>query len=85
MARILVVDDEANNRAALARRLTQKGYIVEVAEDGPQAPAARALSQRRRVAGPPSGGIRPDLFLHLADAAQHTARGRDERAGWAVA
>lgn len=35
--RLLVVDDEANNRAALARRLTQKGYIVEVAEDGPQA------------------------------------------------
>jgi len=36
-SRLLVVDDEANNRAALARRLTQKGYIVEVAEDGPQA------------------------------------------------
>lgn len=36
-SRLLVVDDEANNRAALARRLTQKGYIVEIAEDGPQA------------------------------------------------
>jgi diguanylate cyclase (GGDEF)-like protein len=36
-SRLLVVDDEANNRAALARRLTQKGYIVEVADDGPEA------------------------------------------------
>ncbi len=36
-SRLLLVDDEANNRAALARRLTQKGYIVEVAENGPQA------------------------------------------------
>ncbi len=36
-SRLLVVDDEVNNRAALARRLTQKGYIVEVAGDGPQA------------------------------------------------
>src|SRR5580658_5989434 len=36
-SRLLIVDDEANNRAALARRLTQKGYIVEVAGDGPQA------------------------------------------------
>ncbi|HEX4133287.1 MAG TPA: EAL domain-containing protein [Bryobacteraceae bacterium] len=36
-SRLLVVDDEANNRAALARRLTQKGYIVDVAGDGPQA------------------------------------------------
>jgi diguanylate cyclase len=36
-SRLLIVDDEANNRAALARRLTQKGYIVEIAEDGAQA------------------------------------------------
>jgi diguanylate cyclase (GGDEF)-like protein len=36
-SRLLVVDDEVNNRAALARRLTRKGYIVEVAGDGPQA------------------------------------------------
>jgi diguanylate cyclase (GGDEF)-like protein len=36
-SRLLLVDDEPNNRAALARRLTQKGYIVDVAGDGPQA------------------------------------------------
>jgi two-component system sensor histidine kinase ChiS len=36
-SRLLLVDDEANSRAGLARRLTQKGYIVEVAGDGPQA------------------------------------------------
>jgi diguanylate cyclase (GGDEF)-like protein len=36
-SRLLIVDDDANNRAALARRLTQKGYLVEVAGDGPQA------------------------------------------------
>src|SRR5580698_1565623 len=37
LGRLLVVDDDANNRATLARRLTQKGYTVEVAGDGPQA------------------------------------------------
>jgi len=37
LGRLLVVDDDANNRAALARRLTQRGYTVEVADDGPHA------------------------------------------------
>jgi diguanylate cyclase (GGDEF)-like protein len=37
LGRLLVVDDDANNRAALARRLTQRGYIVESVGDGPQA------------------------------------------------
>jgi len=36
-ARLLVVDDDANNRIALARRLTQQGYEVETAGDGPHA------------------------------------------------
>src|SRR5580698_4146443 len=36
-ARLLVVDDDANNRAALARRLTQHGYEVETVGDGPHA------------------------------------------------
>ena len=36
-ARLLVVDDDANNRIALARRLTQQGYEVETASDGPHA------------------------------------------------
>jgi diguanylate cyclase (GGDEF)-like protein len=36
-ARLLVVDDDANSRIALARRLTQQGYEVETAGDGPHA------------------------------------------------
>lgn len=35
--RLLVVDDDVNNCAALARRLRQRGYIVEVAGNGSQA------------------------------------------------
>lgn len=34
---LLLVDDDANNRAALSRRLTMRGYTVDVAEDGPDA------------------------------------------------
>jgi diguanylate cyclase (GGDEF)-like protein len=49
-ARLLVVDDDANNRIALARRLTQQGYEVETASDGPHA-----------LAGIPDG--RYDLVL----------------------
>jgi len=36
-ARLLVVDDDANNRFALARRLTQRGYDVETVGDGQHA------------------------------------------------
>lgn len=35
--RLLLVDDDANNRAALSRRLTMRGYKLDVAEDGPDA------------------------------------------------
>jgi diguanylate cyclase (GGDEF)-like protein len=49
-ARLLVVDDDANNRVALARRLTQQGYEVETVGDGPHA-----------LAGIPDG--RYDLVL----------------------
>src|ERR1700759_194101 len=35
--RLLLVDDDGNNRAALSRRLTMRGYRVEVAENGPDA------------------------------------------------
>ncbi len=35
--RLLLVDDDENNRAALSRRLTMRGYKVDVAEDGPHA------------------------------------------------
>jgi diguanylate cyclase (GGDEF)-like protein len=45
LGRLLVVDDDANNTAALARRLSQRGYIVEAAENGPR---ALARMQERR-------------------------------------
>ncbi len=35
--RLLVVDDDANNRDMLSRRLQRRGYLVDVAEDGPNA------------------------------------------------
>lgn len=35
--RLLLVDDDANNRAALARRLTMRGYKVDAAESGSDA------------------------------------------------
>jgi len=35
--RLLLVDDDGNNRSALSRRLTMRGYRVEVAENGPDA------------------------------------------------
>jgi len=35
--RLLVVDDDANNRDMLSRRLIRRGYNVQVAEDGQQA------------------------------------------------
>jgi diguanylate cyclase (GGDEF)-like protein len=35
--RLLVVDDDANNRDMLSRRLERRGYLVDVAEDGPNA------------------------------------------------
>ena len=35
--RLLVVDDDANNRDMLSRRLTRRGYAVDVAEDGREA------------------------------------------------
>lgn len=35
--RLLLVDDDTNNRAALSRRLTMCGYAMDVAEDGPDA------------------------------------------------
>ena len=35
--RLLVVDDDSNNRDMLSRRLTRRGYTVDVAEDGPTA------------------------------------------------
>jgi diguanylate cyclase (GGDEF)-like protein/PAS domain S-box-containing protein len=35
--RLLVVDDDSNNRDMLSRRLARKGYAVDVAEDGPTA------------------------------------------------
>ena len=40
--RILVVDDEANARTALAELLKQEGYIVETAADGFKALARQA-------------------------------------------
>jgi diguanylate cyclase (GGDEF)-like protein len=35
--RLLVVDNDANNRDMLSRRLARRGYAVDVAEDGPAA------------------------------------------------
>lgn len=35
--RLLLVDDDTNNRAALSRRLTMRGYKVDGAENGPEA------------------------------------------------
>jgi diguanylate cyclase (GGDEF)-like protein len=35
--KLLVVDDDANNRDMLSRRLARRGYAVEVAESGPDA------------------------------------------------
>src|SRR5438445_9848007 len=39
-ARLLVVDDDENNRDMLSRRLERRGLTVEVAVDGPAALAA---------------------------------------------
>ena len=36
-SRLLVVDDDANNRDMLSRRLERRGYSVEVADSGPEA------------------------------------------------
>jgi CheY-like chemotaxis protein len=35
MPRVLIVEDNVENRDMLARRLTRRGYAVTVAEDGP--------------------------------------------------
>jgi len=35
MPRVLIVEDNVENRDMLARRLTRRGYAVAVAEDGP--------------------------------------------------
>ena len=40
IGRILVVDDDEANRLSLSRRLTRRGYSVDLAEDGPQSLAA---------------------------------------------
>jgi len=37
---LLIVDDEESNRDMLSRRLMRQGFVVRVAEDGPQALAA---------------------------------------------
>jgi CheY-like chemotaxis protein len=50
MAKILLVEDNEENRDALSRRLMRRGFEVVVAEDGKQG-VARALSAR------------PDLIL----------------------
>lgn len=36
-SRLLLVDDDPNNRDMLSRRLARQGYAVDVAEDGPRA------------------------------------------------
>ena len=43
-SRLLLVDDDPNNRDMLSRRLVRRGYAVDVAEDGP-----RALEILKRV------------------------------------
>lgn len=40
MPRVLIVEDNVENRDMLARRLTRRGYAVAVAEDGPSGVAA---------------------------------------------
>ncbi len=58
-ARILVVDDGAENRDLLARRLAREGYAVAVAEDG-----ARALA---RVAREPFDLVLLDVMMPELD------------------
>ena len=50
MPTVLLVEDNEMNRDMLSRRLTKKGFAVEIAEDGEQALAM-------------VGGVHPDIVL----------------------
>ncbi len=61
MLKILLVEDNAENRDMLSRRLTRKGYDVECAEDG-----AQAVTLSQNVDAPP-GVILMDMSLPVLD------------------
>ena len=55
--RVLIVDDEANARTALAELLRDEGYVVETAADGFKAlPKLEEFGARRRRHRPEDAG-----------------------------
>ena len=68
MLKILLVEDNAENRDMLSRRLERKGYAVECAEDG-----ARAVALSLNADAPPQI-ILMDMSLPVLDGWEATRR-----------